>query len=90
MEHDAAAGQSETIRRSVAVARSAFFQSKRFVRRLAERKGVDALERESHTDRQLRPNVLSLGHLIAIGLGGTIGMTTSVLFFTLEYPIEYL
>ena len=90
MENDADAGQSATIKKSFAVARSAFFQSKRFVRRLAERKSVESLEAESHTNRQLRPNVLSLGQLIAIGLGCTIGMVIGVLFFTLEHLIGYL
>jgi hypothetical protein len=83
MANDLAAGQSDTTQKIIDGAQTAVAQTKRFVRRLFERKQAEALETESHTDRQLRPNVLSLAHLIAIGLGGTIGMMIGTLVLPL-------
>ena len=85
MPDDINAVQSEAIHTSCGTVKHALSYSKRFVRRLAERKSVEALEAESHTNKQLRPDVLNLVHLIALGLGGTIGRVIEVSLSALEY-----
>ena len=85
MAEEIGVGPSKPMRASCGAAKHALAYSKRFARRLAERKSVEALEAESHIVNQLRPDVLNLVHLIALGLGGTIGRVIEVSLSALEY-----
>ena len=45
-----------------------------FFRRLGQRKPLSSVVRDQNSLIQLRPNAMNLLHLIAIGIGGTIGL----------------